>query len=102
MWFLHPRDIDVLKSLLGGEFKSYPRRDKGGNLRSSLPMYGLPSDYRSDCSPKETKKHQIPSTKFQIDSNGRNSKFETGLSGSLDIGFWDLFGIWDLEFGISL
>jgi len=45
-------------------------------------------------------KHQNPSTKFQINSNDVNSKFQTASFESLRVGFYNLFGIWDLEFGI--
>jgi hypothetical protein len=44
-----------------------------------------------------------PSTKFQISNKLQSSKFKIQQSPfwSFDIGAWDLFGIWDLEFGIS-
>ena len=45
-------------------------------------------------------KHQNPSTKFQINFNDVNSKFQTASFGSMRVGFCNLFGIWDLEFGI--
>jgi hypothetical protein len=45
-------------------------------------------------------KRQIPSTKFQINSNGRNSKSSSKFFGSFGFGVWDLFEIWSLEFGI--
>ena len=41
------------------------------------------------------------STKFQINSNGQNSKFQTRL-GHLIFDIWNLFGFWDLGFGIWL
>jgi hypothetical protein len=43
----------------------------------------------------------MTSTKHQINSNHQNSKFQTESFGSFEIEAWDLFGIWDLEFGIS-
>jgi len=45
-------------------------------------------------------KHQITNTKFQTNSNYQISKFQTRSFWSLEIGICDLFGIWDLEFGI--
>jgi fibronectin type 3 domain-containing protein len=45
-------------------------------------------------------KHQIPSTKSQINSNDQFSKFRTKLFWSLEIGICNLFEIWDLRFGI--
>jgi hypothetical protein len=45
-------------------------------------------------------KHQIPSTKFQISSNHRTSKSQTRLFWSFEIGASNLFGIWNLGFGI--
>jgi hypothetical protein len=36
-------------------------------------------------------KHQIQSTKFQTNSNDRNSKLR----------IWNLFSAWNFEFGIS-
>ena len=48
MWFLHPRDIDVIKSIIWKNIKSNPRRNQGGDFRSSLPMYGLSSNHRSN------------------------------------------------------
>jgi hypothetical protein len=45
-------------------------------------------------------KHQIPSIKFQINLNNRNSKHPERAFGSFGIDAWNLFGIWDLEFGI--
>jgi hypothetical protein len=38
--------------------------------------------------------------KSQTSSNEPNSKFKTQLFRSFEIEVWDLFGIWDLEFGI--
>jgi hypothetical protein len=42
-------------------------------------------------------KYQISSSKFQINPNDRNSKFQTpspfGIGG-FEFGFWNLFGIW--------
>jgi hypothetical protein len=46
-------------------------------------------------------KFQIPSTKFQINSNEPNSKLQTKLFRSLEIGIWKLFGICNLEFSIN-
>ena len=47
--------------------------------------------------------HQISSTKFQINSNAQNSKFQTpspfGMGG-FEFGFWNLVGIWFLVLGI--
>jgi hypothetical protein len=37
---------------------------------------------------------------FFINSNESISKNQTKSFWSLDIGAWDFFGIWDLEFGI--
>jgi len=45
-------------------------------------------------------KHQIPSTKFQANSNYQISKFQTRTFWSLEIGIWNLFGIWNLGLGI--
>jgi hypothetical protein len=50
-------------------------------------------------------KHQIPSTKSQINFNDRNPKFQTFLRQPFLFGFWNLenwslSGIWDLKFGI--
>jgi fibronectin type 3 domain-containing protein len=45
-------------------------------------------------------KHQNPRTKFQINSNGENSKFRTESFDSLRVGICSLFGVWDLGFGI--
>jgi hypothetical protein len=45
-------------------------------------------------------KHQIPSTKEQINSNGPNSK-QIKAFWSFDIEIWYLFGICILGFGIS-
>jgi hypothetical protein len=44
-------------------------------------------------------KYQIPSTKFQISTNFRNSK--ENHFGSLETGDWNLSGIWNLFIGIS-
>jgi len=41
------------------------------------------------------------SIKFQINCNGQNSKFQTRL-GHLIFDIWNLFGFWDLGFGIWL
>ncbi len=41
----------------------------------------------------------MTSTKLQTHSDGQNSKFQTRL-GHFIFGIWNLFGIWDLEFGI--
>jgi hypothetical protein len=46
-------------------------------------------------------KHQMTSTKHQINSNDQNSKFQAKLFGSFGIEILDLFGIWNLGFGIS-
>jgi hypothetical protein len=46
-------------------------------------------------------KHQIPSTKFQTSSNVQNPKSQTRQFGSLELEVWNLFGIWNLKFGIS-
>ncbi|MFB3885654.1 MAG: fibronectin type III domain-containing protein [Thermodesulfobacteriota bacterium] len=45
-------------------------------------------------------KRQIPSAKLQTNSNDQISEFQTGPFGSVNIGTCDLFGIWDLGFGI--
>jgi len=47
-------------------------------------------------------KHQIPSTKFQISTKFQCSKFQTYKFRSLEFEIWDLFGIWNLRFGILL
>jgi len=100
MWFLHPRDIDVLESFIGEKFPPHERRNQGGDLRPSLSLHRLSSDYRIDRGTQEAMKHQVPSTKLQIISNYQNSKFQTKSFWSLDIGIWNLFGICDLDFGI--
>jgi hypothetical protein len=46
-------------------------------------------------------KHQIPSTKHQINSNQQRPKFQTNSLRSLGIVIWNLFGIWNLLFEIS-
>jgi hypothetical protein len=43
-------------------------------------------------------KYQIPSTNAQINSNDQSPKLSFF---SLEFGDWVLFGIWNLEFGIS-
>jgi branched-chain amino acid transport system substrate-binding protein len=43
----------------------------------------------------------MTSTKSQTNSNNQNSKFQTDV-GHLVIGIWNLFGFWDLRFGIWL
>jgi hypothetical protein len=45
-------------------------------------------------------KFQTPSTKFQISTNVQNSNDQMEKFGDLDIGIWDLFVVWILEFGI--
>ncbi len=45
-------------------------------------------------------KHEMTRTKFQIGSNLQNSKIQTKSFLNFEIGAWDLFGIWDLEFGV--
>ena len=45
-------------------------------------------------------KHQMTCIKYQINPNDQNSKLQTESFGSFEIEVWDLFGIWDLEFGI--
>jgi hypothetical protein len=45
-------------------------------------------------------KHQISSTKFQIISNEQSSKLQENSFCSFGIGAWNLFEIWDLQFGI--
>ncbi len=45
-------------------------------------------------------KHQNPSSKFQIDSNGGNSRPRAASFGSLRVGVCNSFWIWGLEFGI--
>ena len=50
----------------------------------------------------EEYKFQITNHKYQTNNNDQNSKFQTCfLFWSLNIGIWDLFVIWCLEFGIS-
>jgi hypothetical protein len=46
-------------------------------------------------------KHQIPNTKYQINLNVQNSKFQTKSFRPLGFGDWNLFGVWSLGFGIS-
>jgi branched-chain amino acid transport system substrate-binding protein len=46
-------------------------------------------------------KHQMTSTKSQINSNQQNLKFKTRL-GHLIFDIWNLFGFWNLGFGISV
>jgi hypothetical protein len=47
-------------------------------------------------------KHQTTSIKSQIIFNDQNSKLQSKLNcfGHSEIGDWNLFGIWNLEFGI--
>jgi hypothetical protein len=45
-------------------------------------------------------KRQISSTKLQTSSNGQSLKFQTKSLWSFGIGTWNLFGIWNLSFGI--
>jgi hypothetical protein len=40
------------------------------------------------------------STKYQVNSNKQTFKYQTRSFRSLDIGAWELFGIWDLEIGV--
>ncbi len=44
-------------------------------------------------------KHQMTSTKSQINSSKQNSKFQLRLGHSI-FEIWNLFGFWDLRFGI--
>jgi hypothetical protein len=46
-------------------------------------------------------KHQIPSTKSQINPNDQIRNFKPSQFELLESGIWRLFGIWDLTFGIS-
>ncbi len=43
-------------------------------------------------------KHQNPNTKFQINSNDGNSKFQAASFESLKVGICNLFGVWNLGF----
>jgi hypothetical protein len=43
----------------------------------------------------------MTSTKFQANSNLQNSKLQTKSFQNSAIGAWDLFGVWDLGFGVS-
>jgi hypothetical protein len=47
-------------------------------------------------------KHQMTSTKYQTNFNGRNSKYQTNSFGHLDLAFgiYLRFGVWDLEFEV--
>jgi hypothetical protein len=47
-------------------------------------------------------KHQKPSTKYQINFNGQNSKSQAKSFWSLGVGIWNLFVICDLSFGIFI
>jgi hypothetical protein len=47
-------------------------------------------------------KHQASSTKFQISFKSQFSKFQTASFVHWKFGHWDLFGIWNLGFGILL
>lgn len=50
----------------------------------------------------KTRKFQAPNTKFQINSNNQNSKYQTNkLIWIWKIGIWKLFGNWKLGIGIS-
>jgi hypothetical protein len=84
--------------------------DHENQFRVPSSELGVETSTKSQA-PKE--KHQFPSTKFQINSNDRNSRSQIpspppsplrgeggGEGWSLEIGVLNLFGIWDSSFGI--
>jgi hypothetical protein len=44
---------------------------------------------------------KAPNSKHQAPNNNQIPMTEILSFGNLDIGYWDLFGVWDLEIGVS-